>query len=626
MRASNGSITPALKFAGMSSVFVDGANGTREVSALYVDYYRRLLSLHHESENASEDEWPLFIRACTSPLPLTFRCNAPSPCVNVEIAHRIEQLASMMDPSVAPERIKWVDSNCIAWRFPISCGKVEQLAPEMHSLVQQGSLNGVLYRQEEVSMVPVQLLQPQTHHSVLDMCASPGSKTSQILNASAFASGEGGGCSTHGIVVANDSNYDRCCLLAQHHHPALAVTHQDAQGWPLQLQLQSGRTVHLAFDCVLCDVPCAGDGTMRKQPRTFLEKWSGKDSLELHALQLAILLRGMQLLQKGGRLVYSTCSLNPVENEAVVAEALRIAGAKMSISLLPTRDMLPALKRKRGLTTWPVLDAAGVVHTALPTDHAKFSSTSHPLLASMFAPANSRQLHLQRCMRVYPHLQDTGGFFVAVFHKRDLSSVAFAPLIPFPIKYGSGAPAATEMSKKSKKAAKKHFKCDEVWCPLPQEAWAPIVKSFGLNDSELHLRQLFIRHVDAVAATAVKKIYCCSNGCAEFLKRGCSADDSNLTTGVDTIGEYIRRLRILSFGLRLFERIGSGDASHLLCPCPPALMALQPSLLNADGKSRRFIWLRTESWRTLLQEKRLHIDAVVYEDEKKVLRQLYKYD
>jgi 16S rRNA C967 or C1407 C5-methylase (RsmB/RsmF family) len=582
--------------------------------------------MHHDSESGGQDEWPLFIRACTSPLPLTFRCNAPCPRVNAAIATRVEQLASGLDSSVAPVRLQWTDSSCIAWRFPCSCGKVEQLAPDMHLLVQQGGLNGSLYRQEEVSLVPVQLLQPQPRHSVLDMCASPGSKTSQILNASEFSSGGGGGCGSQGVVVANDSNYDRCCLLAQHHHPALAITNQHAQDWPLQLQLQSGASVRFAFDRVLCDVPCAGDGTMRKQPRTFLETWSGRDSLGLHSLQLAILLRGMQLLQSGGRLVYSTCSLNPVENEAVVAEALRIGGAALSIALLPTRHMLPAFKRKRGLLSWPVLDASGAIHTALPPPHGNLHSSSHPLVASMFAPANSRQLQLQRCMRVYPHLQDTGGFFVAVFHKRDDAPAAPAPPLPLlPVLHVNGVPAAATASKKSKKAAKKHFKSEEAWCTVPQEVWTPIVKSYGLNDSELHLQQLFMRRTDVLPAS-VKKIYCCSVGCSVFFKRGCSTYDGDPNSAVDTVGEYMRRLRILSFGLRLFERIGSGDASHLLSPCPPALMALQPSLSNADGTSRRFIRLKAESWSTLLHEKRLHIDAIVHEDERKVLRHLFKYE
>jgi 16S rRNA C967 or C1407 C5-methylase (RsmB/RsmF family) len=613
----------------MAAVPAGQERSSREVSRLFSDYYRRLLALHEESQadSCGDHEWSLFIQACLCPLPLTFRCNAPCQRVNEAIASRIEQLAAQVHPAVSPRRIDWTDSNCIAWRCPCSCAKVEQIAPELHSLVQQGGLNGSLYRQEEVSLVPVQLLQPQPGHSVLDMCASPGSKTSQILNSSAFASIGGGGCGNEGVVVANDSNYDRCCLLAQHHHPGLAVTHQDAQHWPLHLQLQSGRNVHFMFDRILCDVPCAGDGTMRKQPRTFLEKWNGVDSLDLHSLQLAILLRGLQLLQNGGRLVYSTCSMNPVENEAVVAEALRILGDALSISLLPTHRMLPAFKRRRGLLSWPVLDAAGVVHATMPCDNDKLSS--HALTSSMFAPANARQLRLQRCMRVYPHLQDTGGFFVAVFHKRDCAEAVFAPPLQAPfvtsmLNLNGASAMASASSKRSKKAAKKHFRAEDAWCLLPEDTWAPVVKSFGLNNCELREGQLFVRQMEREAAS-VKKIYCCSIGCSAFLKKGCSANDGDCSSCADTIGDFMRRLRIISCGIRLFERIGGVDSPHLLCPCPAALIALQPSMIDAAGPSRRFIWLRAESWRTLLQEKRLHISSVFHDDESKVLRKLFKY-
>ena len=70
------------------------------------------------------------------------------------------------------------------------------------------------------------------------------------------------------------------------------------------------------YDRVLCDVPCSGDGTGRKQ-RSVIRTWDVRHGLGLHALQLAILSRGIELLGYGGRLVYSTCSLNPIECEAV---------------------------------------------------------------------------------------------------------------------------------------------------------------------------------------------------------------------------------------------------------------------------------------------------------------------
>jgi multisite-specific tRNA:(cytosine-C5)-methyltransferase len=78
----------------------------------------------------------------------------------------------------------------------------------------------------------------------------------------------------------------------------------------------------LLFDRILCDVPCSGDGTMRKNLGIW-KTWQPMDGNGLHGLQLRILQRAMKMLAPQGRIVYSTCSLNPVENEAVVAGALR---------------------------------------------------------------------------------------------------------------------------------------------------------------------------------------------------------------------------------------------------------------------------------------------------------------
>ena len=71
----------------------------------------------------------------------------------------------------------------------------------------------------------------------------------------------------------------------------------------------------------MCDVPCSGDATFRKNIRLWKE-WAPHLGHGLHPLQLDILEKGIKLLKKGGRLIYSTCSFNPLENEAVVAAAL----------------------------------------------------------------------------------------------------------------------------------------------------------------------------------------------------------------------------------------------------------------------------------------------------------------
>ena len=75
------------------------------------------------------------------------------------------------------------------------------------------------------------------------------------------------------------------------------------------------------FDRVLADVPCSGDGTLRKSPDLW-RSWALSSAVQLHPVQIGCLVRGLSLLKVGGRLVYSTCSMNPLENEAVVAFAL----------------------------------------------------------------------------------------------------------------------------------------------------------------------------------------------------------------------------------------------------------------------------------------------------------------
>jgi 16S rRNA C967 or C1407 C5-methylase (RsmB/RsmF family) len=68
------------------------------------------------------------------------------------------------------------------------------------------------------------------------------------------------------------------------------------------------------FDRILCDVPCSGDGTLRKVPSIW-KRWVAAQGNQLHTLQVQLAAKAVRLLRVGGRLVYSTCSLNPVENE-----------------------------------------------------------------------------------------------------------------------------------------------------------------------------------------------------------------------------------------------------------------------------------------------------------------------
>jgi hypothetical protein len=116
----------------------------------------------------------------------------------------------------------------------------------------------------------------------------------------------------------------------------------------------------------------------------------------------------------GGRIVYSTCSFNPIENEAVVAEVLR--QTKGAIRLVDVSDQLVELKRRPGLHTWKVTNKEGEYlesHESIPDRQRK------KFPASAFPPTEEevKEFNLDRCIRIYPHQQDTGGFFVAVFEK-----------------------------------------------------------------------------------------------------------------------------------------------------------------------------------------------------------------
>ena len=121
-----------------------------------------------------------------------------------------------------------------------------------------------------------------------------------------------------GCVIANDADYSRSQMLIHQINRAgtagVAIINHSGQFLP---ELYYDKTNHVKnkfqFDKILCDVPCSGDGAIRKIPIKWA-KWHTSDGMVLHPLQLSILMKSINLLKKGGLLVYSTCSLNPMEN------------------------------------------------------------------------------------------------------------------------------------------------------------------------------------------------------------------------------------------------------------------------------------------------------------------------
>lgn len=235
--------------------------------------------------------------------------------------------------------------------------------------VQQGNRveyqAGLYYVQEEVSMLPVHFLDPRPGERILDLCAAPGNKTAQI----AVRIGR------EGTVVANDASFDRVSILRRNLTrlgvTSCATTVRDATGYPPACGL---------FDRVLADVPCSCEGTSRKSSEPFGKPRKGPPG-KLAGLQASILTKAIQLCRPGGRIVYSTCTFAPEENEAVVDEVLRSTEPGV-VRLLPAR--LEGFVSSPGITRWEG-------KTYLP--------------------------ELEGCLRAWPHQNDTGGFFVALLEK-----------------------------------------------------------------------------------------------------------------------------------------------------------------------------------------------------------------
>lgn len=353
-----------------------------------------------------DKEWPQLLRYLHRPLPACLRFSQSS-C----LAQLLERLQSFCS-SVALQSLQWAGN---AVQLALDKGKLRKHV-ELQAWVKRHTECGDITRQEAVSMVPALLLEARGDEWLLDMCAAPGSKTGQLLEIVAqhevHQHGDG-----QGLVVANELDSRRAQMLVHQCRrlctASLMVTCHAAQHLPRQLDG--------CFHRVLADVPCSGDGTLRKNKRIW-NTWTHKNAMSLHPTQLQILLRALQLCRAGGRVVYSTCSLNPIENEAVVAEVLRQKHGE--VTLVDVRSLLPELRRRPGIERWGVPRGGKMLW-----ERPKAESSS------MFSPSESeaKWMSLDRCVRIYPHLQDTGGFFVAVLQRTDMTPVNHSlPNVPPP--------------------------------------------------------------------------------------------------------------------------------------------------------------------------------------------------
>ncbi|KAG0056401.1 hypothetical protein BGZ83_005116 [Gryganskiella cystojenkinii] len=398
----------------------------RDPNAQYIELTKEntMLEEYYKAQKlVSDEEWPTFWNHLKVTLPTTFRITGTrSHAAEIRDTVKNAFVPHLRDISVdgviadPPRPLAWYPDE-FGWHFDVPRTLLKKSAEyaKFHQFLVAETEVGNISRQEAVSMIPPLLLDIKPQHWVMDMCAAPGSKTAQIIEM--VHANDQPKQVPSGLILANDSDYKRSHMLIHQtkrlQSPCLMVTNHDASMFP-SLKLAPNRaeeTVPFEFDRVLADVPCSGDATLRKNPMVW-KNWTHGGAMPLHQTQISILQRGVQLLKVGGRIVYSTCSFNPMENEAVVAEILNRANG--TLELVDVSHELPELKRKPGLSDWKVFTRDGQIVNSfeeLP------EGTPGKFIPSMWPPKNAGKLHLERCLRIYPHLQDTGGFFVAVFKK-----------------------------------------------------------------------------------------------------------------------------------------------------------------------------------------------------------------
>ena len=211
------------------------------------------------------------------------------------------------------------------------------------------------------SMLSVLALDPKPEELVLDLFASPGSKTTQIAAR----------MQNKGTLIANDlklnrikilsSNLERCGITNS------LVSRKDAIALCSRLAKEN-----IKFDKILLDAPCSGEGTLRSSQKTF-QMWNYNIIEGLSRQQKKFIAFALKCLKKDGTLIYSTCTHAPEENESVVNFALKNFPVKIESISLP-------LKCRQGLENWK---------------DEQFNT------------------EIKKACRIYPQDNDSEGFFLA---------------------------------------------------------------------------------------------------------------------------------------------------------------------------------------------------------------------
>lgn len=450
-----------------------------------------LLHAQNNGKLGSNHHLKPYLKYLMRPLPLTFRIRATADPRNVDsLEMELDTLLKQDDNSTKQiiRAITTTNNGSKSAIYQTSHLPKSQLSPQLSSLLLHYNENGTIARQDLGSMLPVLAVQSlilkrakklssqskddeleeeeeEKKRSsgssnnkgihILDMCACPGSKTLQALEQLLLQ------CNRNNRIIANDVHprrvqtlqeaIDRSGVLISENNRTsyseeqikkkmLFFTNHDASIFPMPCNSSGSKA--RPFDFILCDVPCSGDGTVRKDG-TILPMWTPRTSNALHSLQVRILHRALELAHPTrGIVCYSTCSLNPVENEAVVAAVLQ-KWKEEDIEILDWQSDADALhllptnfQTRPGVTHWRVADWKP--NNDDENDDADYENDEDAFVKwydTFESAKDEKMLHaeptfwpsswspeisanLRKCARLWPQDMDSGGFFLAVLRRK----------------------------------------------------------------------------------------------------------------------------------------------------------------------------------------------------------------
>ncbi|BFH73334.1 RsmB/NOP family class I SAM-dependent RNA methyltransferase [Sulfurisphaera javensis] len=285
-----------------------------------------------------DNETEEFLYSCSYPLRKSIRCN--------DLLISCEKLERRMrEKGFELEKVHWLKHGYIVKSVPPR--------PSLGATIEY--LSGYYYIQGLASMVPAYVLNPTSQDFVLDMAAAPGGKTTQLAQL----------MQNSGIIVAVEKSRERIRSL---------YSNINRMGVKNTILLRADATIlnklNAKFSKILLDAPCSGEGLIPEDPSR-KTKTTIDDLREFFYTQLRLIDTAYKVLKEGGVLVYSTCSVAPEENEAVVNYLVENYNVKI--------DKISGYPAISGLTEY---------------NGIKFDES------------------LRNCIRFYPHKSGTEGFFI----------------------------------------------------------------------------------------------------------------------------------------------------------------------------------------------------------------------